>query len=57
MKNFSNSLSSSLGVDKLIVNEAISNAGLPENIRPEQIKIEEFILVSNNLKKIIRNVQ
>lgn len=56
-KNLSNSLSSSLGVDKLIVNEAISNAGLPENIRPEQIKIEEFILVSNNLKKIIRNVQ
>jgi 16S rRNA (adenine1518-N6/adenine1519-N6)-dimethyltransferase len=55
-KSLSNSLASSLSIDKQIVNQAIRLADLPENIRPEQLSMKEFILVSNNLKNFTQNI-
>lgn len=48
-KNLLNSLSSSLGIEKAVIAEAVREAGLSENIRPEQLKMQEFIDVSNIL--------
>ncbi|MGN1089808.1 MAG: 16S rRNA (adenine(1518)-N(6)/adenine(1519)-N(6))-dimethyltransferase RsmA [Huintestinicola sp.] len=50
-KNLANSLSSSMGIDKSQVIEAIKAAGLTETIRPEQLSLESFAAVSNLLYK------
>lgn len=51
-KTLANSVSSSLGIEKAKVFEAIRQAGFSENIRPEQLKMEDFAAVSEALKKI-----
>lgn len=50
-KNLLNSLSSSMGIDKQTVATAVEKAGLPANIRPEQLLMEDFIRVSELLKE------
>lgn len=52
-KNLLNSLSSSIGVEKAKIAQAVENAGLSANIRPEQLTMEQFIDVANELKVII----
>ena len=52
-KTLVNSLSSALGIPKAEAAEAIKAAGLPENIRPEQLALEDFAAVSERLKKAI----
>ena len=51
-KTLANSVSSSLGIEKSKVFEAIKQVGLSENIRPEQLKMQDFVMVSEALKKI-----
>ncbi len=48
-KTLANSLSSSMGMEKSRIISAISNSQLAENIRPEQLSMQDFINVSNNL--------
>ncbi|MBP1546944.1 MAG: 16S rRNA (adenine(1518)-N(6)/adenine(1519)-N(6))-dimethyltransferase RsmA [Oscillospiraceae bacterium] len=50
-KNLANSLSSSMGMNKQIVIEAIRAAGLSENIRPEQLTLQQFADVAEKLSK------
>lgn len=52
-KTLSNSVSSSMKLDKKLVNEAISNTNLSASVRPEQLSMEQFIAFSENLKKLI----
>lgn len=54
-KNLLNSLSSSIGVEKAKIAQAVENAGLSANVRPEQLTMEQFIDVANELKVIIEN--
>ena len=51
-KTLANSVSSSLGIEKAKVFEAIKQVGLSENIRPEQLKMQDFAAVSEALRKI-----
>lgn len=51
-KTLANSVSSSMGIKKSIVSEAIGKSGLNSNIRPEQLSMEELINFSNILKNI-----
>lgn len=51
-KNLLNSLSSSIGVEKAKIAQAVENAGLSANVRPEQLTMEQFIDVANELKMI-----
>ncbi len=51
-KNLANSLSSSLGLPKEQVMNVITAVGLPENIRPEQLSLENFAAVSDALAKL-----
>lgn len=51
-KNLANSLSSALGIPKAQAAEAIKAAGLSENIRPEQLSLEDFAEVSRQLMKL-----
>lgn len=48
-KSLANSLSSSLGINKASIAETIRLLGLPDNIRPEQLKMEDFITIANNM--------
>lgn len=48
-KNLLNSLSSSLGIEKAKITQAVEAAGLSPNVRPEQLSMEEFIAVANCL--------
>lgn len=48
-KNLLNSLSSALSVQKSLIVEAVKQAGLSENIRPEQLLMKDFISISNIL--------
>ena len=48
-KNLANSLSSAMGMEKATVINAIREAGLSENIRPEQLSLQQFADVSNRL--------
>ena len=52
-KTLVNSLSSALGIPTAEAAEAIKAAGLPENIRPEQLALEDFAAVSERLKEAI----
>ena len=49
-KTLSNSVSSSLGIEKSIVTEAIEGAGLKINVRPEQLLMSNLIDFANVLK-------
>ncbi|MGN0689325.1 MAG: 16S rRNA (adenine(1518)-N(6)/adenine(1519)-N(6))-dimethyltransferase RsmA [Oscillospiraceae bacterium] len=51
-KTLANSLSSALSIDKQVVTEAIVSAGLQENVRPEQLSMEDFINVAKSVKKV-----
>lgn len=51
-KTLANSLSSSLSIDKQVVTDAIVSAGLQENVRPEQLLMEDFINVAKSVKKV-----
>lgn len=48
-KNLANSLSSSCGIEKGRVIDAIGAAGLSENVRPEQLTLQQFADVANYL--------
>ncbi len=50
-KSICNSLSSSLGIPKAEISEALKRAGISENARPEQLSLEEFAAAAENLKK------
>lgn len=52
-KTLCNSVSSALGVDKSTVAKAIENVGLNAAVRPEKLSMDEFILFSEELKKMI----
>ena len=52
-KTLANSVSSTMGVEKSIVFEAIKQAGLIETIRPEQLTMTDFVNVAENLKKLL----
>jgi len=49
-KTLANSLSSALGIDKQEITRVIESVGLPSNIRPEQLKMEDFIAVAENIR-------
>lgn len=51
-KNLANSVSSSMGMEKFEVISAIKAAGLSENVRPEQLTLEQLADVSNELYKL-----
>ena len=51
-KNLANSLSSSLGMDKSAVTNSIRAAGLSENIRPEQLTLQQLADVSERISEI-----
>lgn len=52
-KTLSNSVASSLRLDKSVVNEAIQKSGLAQSVRPEQMTMENFIDFAENLKQIL----
>ena len=52
-KTLSNSVSSSMGIDKSIVNQAIEQSNLPASVRPEALSMEQFITFSETLRKLI----
>ena len=47
------SVSSSMGIDKSIVNQAIEQSDLPASVRPEALSMEQFITFSEALRKLI----
>lgn len=51
-KTLANSLSSSMGMEKSAVMEAIRSAELSENVRPEQLSLQQLADVSNELFKL-----
>ncbi|MDE6148840.1 MAG: 16S rRNA (adenine(1518)-N(6)/adenine(1519)-N(6))-dimethyltransferase RsmA [Ruminococcus sp.] len=51
-KTLVNSVSSSMGFEKIIVSSAAEKAGLPLTVRPEQLSMEQFILFAEQLKKL-----
>ncbi len=51
-KNLANSLSSAMSMDKQAVISAIKEAGLSENVRPEQLTLQQFADVANIIHKI-----
>ncbi len=52
-KTLLNSVSASMGIEKSKVSEAISQTGLSQSVRPEQLSMNEFIDFSENLKKTL----
>lgn len=52
-KTLANSLSSSMGIEKSVVYDAIKSAGLTETVRPEQLSMEDFISVANTLYDMV----
>lgn len=48
-KTLANSLSSALGIDKQEITRVTESVGLPSNIRPEQLKMEDFIAVAEKI--------
>ena len=53
-KNLLNSLSSSMGMEKSLIAKAVENAGIPTNARPEQLSMEEFLRLAEELD-LMRN--
>ena len=54
-KTLANSISSSMGIQKSMINKVIEESGFQPNIRPEQLSMEQFIIFSENLKKLFEN--
>lgn len=54
-KTLSNSVSSSMKIDKGIVNRAVEESGLPAAVRPEALTMEQFIRFSEILKRLLDN--
>lgn len=52
-KTLANSVSSYFNVSKDLVYKAINRSNLKETIRPEQMNMEDFIALANNLKNLI----
>ena len=52
-KTLCNSVASALGIEKSTVAKAIETIGLDANVRPEKLSMDEFILFSEELKKMI----
>ena len=52
-KTLANSVASGMSADKPLVLAAIADAGLADNIRPEQLTMGQFIAFANALKKRI----
>jgi len=52
-KTLVNSVSSAIGIDKATVSDAVTKAGMPLTIRPEQMSMENFIAFSECLKELI----
>ena len=50
-KTLANSVSAALGIDKKLVIQAALSVGLNENVRPEKLSMEQFVLFSEALKK------
>lgn len=48
-KTLSNSLSSGLGYDKQTVNSILEKSGVPQNTRAEQLKMEEFAKIADEV--------
>lgn len=48
-KTLVNSVSGAMGIDKSAVIRAVSDAGLAENVRPEQLSMDELIAFTNAL--------
>lgn len=53
-KNLLNSLSSSMGMEKALIAKAVENSGIPTNARPEQLSMEEFLRLAEELD-LMRN--
>lgn len=53
-KTLANSVSSSMGVDKALVNKAIDNSGMNTNIRAEKLKMDELCKVADELYEILK---
>lgn len=51
-KTLSNSVSSSMNIEKSTVIKAIEETGLNSNIRPEKLSMEDFISFAENLRKL-----
>lgn len=52
-KTLCNSVSSALGIEKSITAKAIEQAGLDPSVRPEKLSMQQLILFSENLKRLI----
>ncbi|MGN0602249.1 MAG: 16S rRNA (adenine(1518)-N(6)/adenine(1519)-N(6))-dimethyltransferase RsmA [Oscillospiraceae bacterium] len=52
-KTLANSVASSLGIEKSLVNTAVEQSALNVNVRPEQLNMEQFILFAEMLKRLI----
>ncbi|MGN1467388.1 MAG: 16S rRNA (adenine(1518)-N(6)/adenine(1519)-N(6))-dimethyltransferase RsmA [Ruminococcus sp.] len=50
-KTLSNSLSSSMGMDKQTVNEILQSSEIPQNARAEQLSMEQFARLANEVYK------
>jgi 16S rRNA (adenine1518-N6/adenine1519-N6)-dimethyltransferase len=48
-KTLSNSMSSSMGIDKQTVKAILEKAGIPENARAEQLKMEQIANIADAL--------
>lgn len=48
-KTISNSLSSGLSLEKTVVNDVLDKSGVAQNARAEQLKLENFADIANNL--------
>ena len=51
-KTLANSVASSMGIEKSLVNSAIEQAGLSVSVRPEQLSMEQFISFAEKLREI-----
>ena len=53
-KTLANSVASSMGIEKSLVNSAIEQAGLSVSVRPEQLSMEQFIRFAEELRGIFK---
>lgn len=53
-KTLANSVSSACNIDKQLVMSAIESVGLNSNIRPEQLKMQDFIAFAEELRLLVK---
>jgi len=51
-KMLANSLSAGLGINRELIKEKLSKAGVDWRRRPEDLSVEEFVRISNSLRKV-----